>query len=124
MTTVDDRRRFTRIHFDAECEVRTARATCIMQLEDVSMRGVLLQTSSETGLTLGDEVEINIYLANDVLIRIRAELRHIDAQRYGFFAREMDLESASHLRRLLELNLGEEALIERELEHLFEPDQI
>ena len=112
-------RRFTRIHFDAECEVHYPGGAVVMQLEDISLRGVLLTCTQPLNIQVGDTVEINSYLANDVLIRMNAELRNIEAPHYGFFAREMDLESISHLRRLLELNLGEEALLERELEQMF-----
>ena len=39
----------------------------------------------------------------------------------GMVCRHIDVDSISHLRRLVELNLGDEALLERELAALGEP---
>lgn len=115
-----DRRRFTRIHFDAECEVHFLGGAVVMQLIDISFRGVLLKFDKPLPLSISDEAEVNIYLANDVLIRMNTQLNYIQAPHYGFFVKDIDLESMSHLRRLLELNLGDEHLLERELEHMVE----
>ncbi|WP_151671665.1 PilZ domain-containing protein [Nitrincola schmidtii] len=115
-----ERRRFTRIHFDAECEVHYPGGAIVMQLVDISLRGVLLRFDHKLSLEIGGEAEVNIYLANDVLIRMKTQLNYAQPPNYGFFVKEIDLESMSHLRRLLELNLGDEALLERELEHMVE----
>lgn len=117
-TNEQDRRRFTRIHFDAECEVHYSGGAIVMQLIDISLRGVLMQFNHPLSLDIGGEAEINIYLANDVLIRMKTQLNYADAPNYGFFVKEIDLDSMSHLRRLLELNLGDEGLLERELEQM------
>lgn len=115
-----DRRRFTRIHFDAECEVHYPGGAIVMQLVDISLRGVLLTFDRPLSLEIGGEAEVNIYLANDVLIRMQTQLNYSQPPKYGFFVKEIDLDSMSHLRRLLELNLGDETLLERELEHMVE----
>ena len=115
-----ERRRFTRIHFDAECEVHYPGGAIVMQLVDISLRGVLMRFEHPLSLEIGGEAEVNIYLANDVLIRMKTQLNYAQPPNYGFFVKEIDLESMSHLRRLLELNLGDEALLERELEHMVE----
>lgn len=120
ITPEEERRRFTRVNFDAECEVHYQGGAMVMQLVDVSLRGVLLQFDHKLALGIGEPAEINIYLANDVLIRMKAQLSYTQPPRYGFFVTEIDLDSMSHLRRLLELNLGDEDLLERELEHMVE----
>lgn len=56
----------------------------------------------------GDEVEINL-----AVMAVHSEEDHI-----GFKTEHMDLDSATHLRRLVELNLGDENLLERELSEL------
>lgn len=117
-TNEQDRRRFTRINFDAECEVHYSGGAIVMQLIDISLRGVLLQFHHPLPLDIGGEAEINIYLANDVLIRMKTQLNYAEPPNYGFFVTEIDLDSMSHLRRLLELNLGDEGLLERELEQM------
>lgn len=119
-STDQDRRRFTRVNFDAECEVHFTGGAIVMQLADISLRGVLLKYDHSLSLKIGDEAEVNIYLANDVLIRMKTQLNYAQPPNFGFFVKEIDLESMSHLRRLLELNLGDESLLERELEHMVE----
>jgi len=114
-----DRRRFTRIHFDAECEVHYKGGALVMNLVDISLRGVLMKSDKTLDIQLDDPATLSIYLANDVLIRMPSRLCHLQPPYYGFDAEEMDLESISHLRRLVELNLGDEMLLERELEQMF-----
>lgn len=119
--TSDERRRFSRIRFDAGCELHTEAGPVEVQLVDISLRGALIESKQQLPLDLKGEAELHIYLANDILIRMPGSVTHLRDNQYGFRAGDMELESISHLRRLVELNLGDEALLERELEALF-PD--
>ncbi|NVK41827.1 MAG: PilZ domain-containing protein [Oceanospirillaceae bacterium] len=114
-----DRRRFTRIPFDAECEMHTTdgRAT-VLRLADISLHGALAEADKPLPLNVGDVAELQIYLTNDILIRMPVRLVHAEPPGYGFRTGKMDLDSISHLRRLVELNLGDETLLERELDQL------
>ncbi|MBC7183294.1 MAG: PilZ domain-containing protein, partial [Marinobacter sp.] len=53
-------------------------------------------------------------------IVMAVELRHIEPHRLGFKCQYIDLDSATHLKRLVELNLGDQALLEREFAHLID----
>lgn len=113
----NERRRFHRIHFDATCELHQGNSSFEVQLIDISLHGVLLAPmAQDIEMDPGDEACIVIYLANDIMINMPVRLRHIEHGHYGFVALKMELESISHLRRLVELNLGDEHLLERELE--------
>ena len=115
----EERRRFSRIHFDAKTEVRTAEQTWPVQLVDISLKGIFAQTDKALPLTTGTDVIIDIHLADsDIIITMPATLMHHHNRYLGFQAGKMDIDSISHLRRLVELNLGDEQLLERELEHL------
>lgn len=118
MNTNDERRRFTRIPFDAECELHSDKGSAVVQLIDISLRGTLVESSSPLPVELNDRVKLHLYLANDILIEIPAVLTHAQPPQYGFTAGEMEIDSITHLRRLIELNLGDAALLERELEQL------
>ncbi|WP_432697361.1 PilZ domain-containing protein [Marinobacterium sp. YM272] len=111
-----DRRRFARIQFDAGCELLTPSGPVEVQLVDISLRGALIESARQLQLEPGESAELHIYLANDILIRMPGTVRHIEGEQYGFLAGDMEIESVSHLRRLVELNLGDESLLERELE--------
>jgi hypothetical protein len=44
---------------------------------------------------------------------------HQDGQHIGIKCRHIDVDSLTRLRRLVELNLGDATLLDRELPHLF-----
>jgi len=123
MAPHSERRHFTRIPFDAECELHSDRGTAVVQLLDISLHGALVESSQPLPVELHDRVRLCLYLANDILIEIPALLTHTHPPQYGFTATGMDIDSISHLRRLVELNLGDETLLERELEQLLPDDQ-
>jgi len=118
---VQERRRFHRISFDAQSEVRTDDCSWPVKLVDISFRGVLAEIEIAPAVEIGERADIVIKLANDIVITMPAILKHKLGDYLGFEAEKMDLESVSHLRRLVELNLGNEELLERELDHLIQP---
>lgn len=123
MNTNNERRRFTRIPFDAECELHSDKGSAVVQLVDISLRGALVESHHPLPVEMDDAVKLHLYLANDILIEIPAILTHAQPPQYGFTAGEMEIDSITHLRRLVELNLGDEALLERELEQLLPDDE-
>ncbi|MBV0932329.1 PilZ domain-containing protein [Marinobacterium weihaiense] len=122
MNNNQERRRFTRIPFDAECELHTDKGAAVVQLIDISLRGTLVESERPLPITLGEQARLHLYLANDILIEIPATLSHAEPPQYGFVAEGMEIDSITHLRRLVELNLGDETLLERELEQLLNPN--
>jgi len=117
-----ERRRFTRIRFDAGCELHARQERADVQLVDISLHGALIEPLTKLQLSPGEPVELRIYLTCDMLIRMPGTLTHIRARQYGFKAGHMELDSISHLRRLVDLNLGDETLLERELEAMLPPE--
>lgn len=122
MNNNQERRRFTRIPFDAECELHTDKGSAVVQLIDISLRGTLVESERPLPINVGEHARLHLYLANDILIEIPATLSHSAHPQYGFVADGIEIDSITHLRRLIELNLGDEALLERELEQLIEAD--
>ena len=116
----EERRRFQRITFDATCEVRGANTSWPVQLVDISFQGALTDNIEDADLNIGDQLDLVINLADDVVIDMPVVLKHKLKSYLGFQAQSMDIDSMSHLRRLVELNLGDQTLLERELEHLVE----
>ncbi len=113
-----ERRRFQRITFDADCEVQTKACSWPVKLIDISFRGALTSIIITPLLNVGDNADLVLKLSDDITIRMPVILRHQLGEYLGFEAQNMDIDSISHLRRLVELNLGNEELLERELEHL------
>ncbi len=124
MTTPEtERRRFTRINFDAATEVKHGDDSWQATLVDISFNGMLLTTETAIDLETGASVDLTVHLlGDDVTINTPAVLAHKDNDQYGFSIENLDLDSLTQIRRLVELNLGDEALLERELDHLFIED--
>ncbi|MGH1462278.1 MAG: PilZ domain-containing protein [Neptuniibacter sp.] len=124
MTIPDtERRRFTRITFDASTEVKQDDNVWQTTLIDISFNGMLLHSETPIPLELGAIAEITVHLlGNDVTINTPATLAHMQGSQYGFSIENLDLDSLTQIRRLVELNLGDEQLLERELDHLFLED--
>lgn len=124
MTTPEtERRRFTRINFDAATEVKYGDDSWQATLVDISFNGMLLTTETAIDLEIGASVDLTVHLlGDDVTINTPAVLAHKDKDQYGFSIENLDLDSLTQIRRLVELNLGDEALLERELDHLFIED--
>ena len=114
-----ERRFFSRILFDAACEIHLGDRIWPSQVQDISLHGALLTAPEDFTGQPGEGYTITIWLSdNTTHITMGATLRHREDNCLGFECRSMDLESATHLRRLVELNLGDEAELHRELARL------
>lgn len=114
-----NRRRFERILFDAPCELHADDSQWQTEVLDISMKGILVKRPADWKARLNHPFEVTIHLNDrDSGIVMAVELRHIESDHLGFECRYIDIESASHLKRLVELNLGDPALLDRELRHL------
>jgi hypothetical protein len=117
-----EQRRFHRIEFDAACEVQWQEQIWQAQVLDISLKGVLLQRPPEWTVPVGESCEVTVFLnGTEAGIVMAVILRHVEDQHLGFQVQYIDLDSATHLRRLVELNLGDPALLEREFENLLAP---
>ncbi len=109
-------RRFSRItfHRPAVLDLKAWRADC--EVLDVSLKGALVEVGPGLALEAGDTCSLVIRLdAGDAFIRMDGEVAHVNGQRVGVKADEMELESVEHLRRLVEVNLDDEEVLHREL---------
>ena len=116
-----ENRRFHRISFDADCELHCQDSVWSSKVLDISLKGILVERPEHWDVPLNQPCEVVIPLENqETGIVMAVELRHIEARRLGFKCQYIDLETASHLKRLIELNLGDEVLLEREFAHLID----
>ncbi|XOZ33435.1 PilZ domain-containing protein [Halomonadaceae bacterium KBTZ08] len=115
----EERRFFSRILFDAQCEIHLGNRVWPSEVLDISLHGALLKAPPDFDGEEGDGYTIAIWLSdNTTRITMDAILRHKETDQLGFECRSLDLDSATHLRRLVELNLGDEAELHRELARL------
>ncbi|MCW8883410.1 MAG: PilZ domain-containing protein [Sedimenticola sp.] len=117
-TETDDRRHFHRILFDAPVTLVFADNEFQTKLVDISLNGALLETTEAFSCAPNDRVTLRIQLGDETFIDMEAQITHMDAGRLGLRCVFIDMESIGHLRRLVELNLGNPELLERELSAL------
>ena len=115
-----DRRRFKRIAFDARTELRQGEHTWPVKLIDLSLKGLLIERPVPWLGNPQQNFSVGIHLSDDTDIAMDVELTHEDKGQLGFVCRHLSLESIASLRRVIELNLGNAAELERELGALIE----
>lgn len=119
----EDRRKFSRIEFDADVHLTQAGKTSPAQLEDISLNGVLLSTPEDYRLHTDVPCTLNITLADDVAINMQVVLVHSSSRLLGLHCTSIDMESVIHLRRLIEMNLADPLASERVLAELLKRHQ-
>lgn len=114
MTT--NRRQFSRIAFHSAAQLITAGATYDVVILDLSLKGALIRVPASVKVKSGENCTLHLRLGElDAAIRMQGATAHCEGIYTGVAFRNIDLDSATHLRRLVELNLGDPALLEREL---------
>jgi len=110
------RRVFTRIPFTANVELDFLPDKYACSLLDISLKGALVEQALHWSAGLGAPCSLSIELAEDgTAIHMTGEVAHVEGRRLGMRCTEIDLESMTRLRRLVELNLGDEAALNREI---------
>ncbi|MDT3716997.1 PilZ domain-containing protein [Pseudomonas soli] len=117
----DERRRFQRIAFDAPTELRQGERRWPVKLLDLSLKGLLVERPEPWDADPTQDFDAVIHL-NDkkTQVRMQVELRHDESTRLGFICLHIDIDSMTHLHRLVELNLADSTEMMRELRELIE----
>ena len=91
-------------------------------LQDISLKGALISVSTtSTRLTIGQRGALRIRPEqSDIEFNLTVEVAYALADRpaYGLNLIGLDLQSAGYLRRLIEVNLGNDDGLQREFSHL------
>jgi hypothetical protein len=114
----EERRRFHRILFDAQITVTHAGNDYRTIAEDVSLNGALVKKPEGWDGNVGDDATISIRLDEQQTIIMQTIIAHMETEHLGLRCHHIDMDSITHLRRLVELNLGDTDLLERDLEAL------
>jgi len=116
-----EKRKFHRISFDAPCELHALESMWTTEVLDISLKGVLVKRPEGWDVPLSQPCEVIVHLdGQQAGIVMAVELKHVEPHRLGFKCQYIDLESATHLKRLVELNLGDQVLLEREFARLID----
>lgn len=120
-TPSNERRRFQRIDFDAPTELCQGERCWPVNLLDISLKGLLIERPANWNADLSQDFEAVIHLNEKrSVVRMQVELRHEEPERLGFLCLYIDIDSMTHLHRLVELNLADSTEMMRELRQLIE----
>ncbi len=113
-----ERRRFTRIPFDLDAELSQGGQQWRAELKDISLNGALVSGPIPQNLNTERAIQLTVTLSDQAIITMQTTLAHHNSNELGLACESMSLDSMQHLRRLVELNLGDPAAAERELHEL------
>ncbi len=81
---------------------------------------MLIERPAGWDADLTQDFDAIIELNEDARVQMQVELRHEEPDRLGFICLYIDLDSMSHLHRLVELNVADSTEMMRELRELIE----
>lgn len=115
-----DNRRATRVNFFCDGEIRKLGHKETALVVDISLNGVLLlMEHPSVAFQLGDVVQVDVRLSDTGLaMAFGGRVARAASDAIGVAFEDMDIDTATHLRRLIELNTGEPALVERPMSAL------
>lgn len=118
-----ENRKFTRVPFVHVTAVLCDDACTPAETVNLSLKGILLKTLDGSTVPLGETRQIALTLApSDIVLSFLGVMVHENEGLLGFRFIETDIDSITHLRALLEQNMGDEFEITRELSFLIEDD--
>lgn len=114
----NERRNFSRVTFDAPANLTLPAGEVIeTKIHDLSLKGVMLDIDTGNKLINGS-YQLCLTLSEDISIKMEISLSHQEVNHAGFICDHIDVDSMTHLRRLVELNMGDVSLLDREFHQL------
>tara|TARA_R110002153_G_scaffold30783_1_gene94278 strand:+ start:1113 stop:1475 length:363 start_codon:yes stop_codon:yes gene_type:complete len=111
-----ERRHFNRVSFISKAYILAADKQWQTEIVDLSLKGALLRVPSGSKIQSGDNIQLIFSLDGlEAPITLLGQVSHIDAEQIGLHCTLLDIDSATELRRLIELNLSDESLLQRDL---------
>ena len=118
MNTVQ-RRRYSRISFHEAATFQVALGQWPCEVLDLSLRGALIAVTIPD-IAVGTSCLLELQLDDEICVRMEGHVAHHHDNQVGIVCDMTDLDSISHLRRLLALNLGDASLLDREFSTMLE----
>ena len=117
---MDEHRRTHRVPFECFVTFKTSDSSFVCELYDISMQGALIGACSGATPASGTPCMLIINLDEEHVHRIimHGFVAHKIENRVGISCNHIDSESLMHLRKLIELNLGDSELANRDFNAL------
>ncbi len=115
----EDKRRFSRVPFQSKVLVSSEDGKWFCELIDISLKGILITLPSNWTAEPGEQFQVELVLdPHEAIIRMESAVAHIENDHVGLVCQHIDIDSISHLRRLVELNVGNPEILQREMSEL------
>ena len=125
MQNDQDKRRFSRVNFNTDILLSSEGNCSRCRLLDISIKGALVDHPADTSFEVGQAAQLEVNLDHTgIMITMDMTVAHITNNRLGLKCDKIDAESISHLRRLVELNLGDAEMVNRELLQLGQGEKV
>lgn len=119
MTTgSQDKRHFHRVAYDTRVTLSAGDSLWSGRVQDISLKGCLVKLDRYWPVEAERSYHLSIHLSPVLVIEMDAVLAHQEGVLVGFRCKRIDLDSITELRRLVELNLGDASLLDRDLHAL------
>ena len=120
---MSEKRKFSRVLFTGQCllnkDVSGEMETWKTDLLDISLKGALVHRPDSWPYQENTPVQLHLYLeGSDIVLESAGVICHQEAEQLGIKFLSLNLESISHLKRLIQLNLADETLLHREMSQL------
>lgn len=117
---MDERRHFSRILFAASASIHQGETQWQTTILDLSLNGALVEAPSGFSHT-GEAIALHFTLqGSDIELQMETEWVYQRNHQLGLKCNLIDIDSISHLKRIVELNLGDTSILNRELALLVE----
>ena len=87
-------------------------------LLDISLKGMLVEPPENIDIDMKNPCGMALFLGEDISIHARVTITHTNNGNWGLNWQQIDVASLQHLRRLIELNTNDPAMLTRELSEL------
>lgn len=120
----ENRRNFSRVQFKSKAFLSFGNAQAEVDLIDISLKGALIVPMTSLVIDKGDSCAFEFNLSEtDIVMKINACVVYKRNGHLGLKFDNIDLDSMIHLRRLVELNIGDPDKIQKELFFLVVPNK-
>ncbi len=114
---MSNKRRFSRIKCVEKSTAETASGTYCVKLLDIALKGALVEHGSDLTARSGDHWKLLYQLeGSDIVLEFAAQVVHSQDGRTGVKFIEMDLDTMTHLRSLMEARTVNPEQVRYELE--------
>jgi len=116
---MENRRQFTRVLFSIKAELTVEEVTYPVSIHDISLNGALITAVQSEQPLKGKLGTLSFFLSdNESEVTMHIAVVHEHDDETGLQCNAIDIDSITHLRRLIELNLGDSDQLNKELSQL------